>query len=117
MKILAKIIGGYAVFCTSKVLFIIGLVTRYYCGKRCKATERRKAIVELEGEIKILDEKIADAQAAGDNKAKYELMRTRNSLNSSRDAIIVSTNKNPDKYRENTKRALFNVEVNNNGSK
>ena len=117
LKILAKVLGGYAVFCTSKVLFIIGLVTRYYCGKHCKATERRKAIVELEGEIKILDEKIADAQAAGDNKAKYELMRTRNSLNSSRDAIIVSTNKNPDKYKENTRRALFNVEVNNNGSK
>ena len=117
LKILAKVLGGYAVFCTNKVLFIIGLVTRYYCGKHCKATERRKAIVELEGEIKILDEKIADAQAAGDNKAKYELMRTRNSLNSSRDAIIVSTNKNPDKYKENARRALFNVEVNNNGSK
>lgn len=117
LKILAKVIGGYAVFCTSKVLFIVGLVGRYYLGKKCKARERRKAIVELEGEIKILDEKIADAAAAGDNKAKYELMRTRNAINSTRDSIISAVNRNPDKNLESTKRALFNVEVNTNGKK
>lgn len=117
LKILAKVIGGYAVFCTSKVLFIVGLIGRYYLGKKCKARERRKAIVELEGEIKILDEKIADAAAAGDNKAKYELMRTRNAINSTRDSIISAVNRNPDKNLESTKRALFNVEVNTNGKK
>lgn len=115
ISILKKVIVGYGVFCTSKVIFLIGLITRYYCGKNCKARERRKAINELEGEIKILDEKIQDAQAAGDNKAKYELMRTRNSLNSSRDAIISNFDKNPDKYKESARKALFNVEVNTNG--
>lgn len=117
ISILKKVLVGYGVFCTSKVIFLVGLITRYYCGKKCKAKEKRKAINELDGEIRILDEKINDAQAAGDNKAKYELMRTRNSISSSREAIIANFDKNPDKYKETTRKALFNVEVNTNGKR
>ena len=42
---------------------------------------RNEMIGELKTEMEITDEKIKDADASGDNKAKYELMRFKNELN------------------------------------
>lgn len=41
---------------------------------------RNEIIGELKTEMEIIDEKIKDASAKGDNKAKYELMRFKNEL-------------------------------------
>lgn len=42
---------------------------------------RNEMIGEIKTEISIIDEKIKDADAKGDNKAKYQLMRFKNELN------------------------------------
>lgn len=42
---------------------------------------RNEMIGELKAELEIIDEKIKDADRAGDNKAKYQLMRFKNELN------------------------------------
>lgn len=41
---------------------------------------REELLNELQTELHILDEKISDAQSAGDNKEKYQLMRTKGQL-------------------------------------
>ena len=75
-----KLLGGYLVFSASKTIFFLGLLTKYTLGKKCSNRERRKIVSELTTEIELLDEKIEDAKMAGDNKAKYEMMRTRAEL-------------------------------------
>ena len=112
MKVLSKAIAYAGVFSYSKILGIATLVVRHYNGKKTNMKERRKAMVELQHEIEILDEKINDAQAAGDRKAKYEMMRTRNALKSSLDSIKANVSKTPDKDIALAKKALINVEVN-----
>lgn len=42
---------------------------------------RNEMIGELKAELDIIDEKIKDANGAGDNKAKYQLIRFKNELN------------------------------------
>ena len=42
---------------------------------------RNEMIGELKTELAIIDEKIKDADAKGDNKAKYKLMRLKNEIN------------------------------------
>lgn len=115
LQVLGRVIMGYAVFNYSKIAGIALLVTRHYTRKNCTKKERRKAIVELEHEIKIVEEKINDAQGAGDMKAKYALMRTKNSLESALDQIRNSYKKMPDAELAGAKKALINVEVNSNG--
>ena len=117
MKVLGKVLAYAGVFSANPVLGIIALVTRHYNGKKTRRVERRKAMVELQNEMKILDEKIADAQAAGDRKAKYELMRVRNALDSSYDSIKSGMSRTPDKDMLATKKSLINVEVNAGGNK
>ena len=117
MKVLGKVLAYAGVFSANPVLGIIALVTRHYNGKKTRRVERRKAMVELQNEMKILDEKIADAQAAGDRKAKYELMRVRNALDSSYDSIKSGMSRTPDNDMLATKKSLINVEVNAGGNK
>ena len=117
LKVLGKVLAYAGVFSANPVLGIIALVTRHYNGKKTRRVERRKAMVELQNEMKILDEKIADAQAAGDRKAKYELMRVRNALDSSYDSIKTNMSRTPDKDMLATKKSLINVEVNTSGNK
>lgn len=116
IQVLGRVLIGYGVFSWSKIGAIALLVTRHYTRKNCTKQERRKAIVELEHEIKIVEEKINDAQANGDQKAKYALMRTKNSLESSLDQIRHSYKKMPDAELKGAKKALINVEVNGNGN-
>ena len=42
---------------------------------------RNEMIGELKTELQVIDEKIKDADRAGDNKAKYQLMRLKNEIN------------------------------------
>ena len=41
---------------------------------------RNELVRELQTEIKVCEEKIEDAKSKGDNKAKYQLMRTKEKL-------------------------------------
>lgn len=116
IQVLGRVLAGYAIFSYSKIAAIALFVTRHYTRKNCTKQERRKAIVELEHEIKIVEEKINDAQANGDQKAKYALMRTKNSLESSLDQIRNSYKKMPDAELKGAKKALINVEVNQSGN-
>ena len=117
LRVLTKVIAYSGVFSVNPVLGILALITRHYNGKKTRAKERRKAMVELQNEMKIMDEKIADAQAAGDRKAKYELMRVRNAMDSTYDSIKSNMSKAPDKDLLTTKKSLINVEVNTGGNK
>ena len=58
--------------------------------KDIKDKERRnKALDSLRSEVGMIEEKINDARAAGDNKAKYALMRMRDDLNHRLDNLKV----------------------------
>lgn len=94
--VLKKVLAGAALFSVSKVATIILLVTRFYCGSKVKASEKKKVIEELREELAMVDEKIQDAQADGDRKAKYELMRIKNSLNAAVNKITSSYRGSPD---------------------
>jgi hypothetical protein len=54
-----------------------------------KRTKKQKTeiLLEIETEIKMLDEKIEDARGDGNRKAKYALMRTKAELIRARDKI------------------------------
>jgi len=80
MRLFKKLIGGLAIFSISPILGAITLITKKALDKRTTMRERYKILQELETEVVLLDEKIADAKSAGDNKAKYILMRQRSEL-------------------------------------
>lgn len=88
--VLKKVLAGAAIFSVSKVLAIVMIVIRFYCSKKVKASEKKKILIELDNEIAIVEEKINDAQSNGDRKAKYELMRIKNSLVSAKNKITSS---------------------------
>lgn len=80
MSILKKIIGGWAVFAVSPVAFLIGLIVRLCNRGKIRRSEKRRMVMDLESELAIVDEKIRDAAAEGNKEAKYQLMRTRATL-------------------------------------
>ena len=59
---------------------IAGLLGAYACSKKTEVREKRRIMLELETELKIVKEKIEDAKGENDKKQKYELMRTQASL-------------------------------------
>ena len=63
----------------------------WLCGRISKEKNKRIRIElssELETEIKVCEEKINDANAAGDQKQKYELMRLRDKLELERNRVL-----------------------------
>ena len=80
MSILKKIIGGWAVFAVSPIAFLIGLIVRLSNRGKMRRSEKKRMVMDLESELAIVDEKIRDAAAEGDKEAKYQLMRTRATL-------------------------------------
>ena len=78
--VLKKILHTVAIFSVSKVAGVIAVVTHFYLGHKIKNSERKRVCMELENEIKMVDEKIEDARQDGNRQAKYNLMRTRNNL-------------------------------------
>ena len=68
--------GGFVGFALKIIAAIVGMgkVKSEIKGED-DGTVKRKCIAELETELKMTREKINDAKAAGDKKAKYQLMR------------------------------------------
>lgn len=60
--------------------FIALALTKKIGDKRKSFRLRNEMIGELKAEVEIIDTKIQDADRAGDNKAKYQLMRLKNEI-------------------------------------
>lgn len=70
-------------------LLPVTMVARHFSKEKDRRI-RRELARELETEIKIVDEKISDASANGDQKEKYKLMRIKSDLEA--EALRVSAN-------------------------
>lgn len=82
-----KLIGGVALFSFSKIGAVCVLIIRWAAKSKASKQSKRKMLFLLNEEIEIVTEKIDDARAAGDNKAKYALMRSKKELENARDRI------------------------------
>ena len=78
--LLKKLLGTVAIFSVSKIAGVVAIVVSYTLKKKTSVSERRKIIMELETEIKLIDEKIQDARGDGNRDAKYAMMRTKAEL-------------------------------------
>ena len=78
--LLKKLLGTCALFSFGKIKAVIAIVVSYALKKKTTVSERRKIIMELETEIKLIDEKIEDARGDGNRDAKYSMMRTKAEL-------------------------------------
>ena len=87
MDIVKKILATGAIFNFSKIGGFLYLITSIYLDKRRTDAQRREILGDLETEIRLLEEKIQDASADGNRKAKYALMRTKGELEKARDKI------------------------------
>jgi hypothetical protein len=79
----AAIIGG-SLFKAGLLLnpfFLFLGITRGVTRSRRHERIRNEMIGELKAELEVIDMKIADAGAKGDNKAKYQLVRFKNEIN------------------------------------
>lgn len=63
-----------------------------HCSKLKDKRIRNELAKELENEIRICEEKINDANSAGDNKSKYELMRIKDKLEAEKIRVRVNSN-------------------------
>lgn len=63
-----------------------------HCSKTKDKRIRNELARELENEIHICEEKINDANSAGDNKSKYELMRIKDKLEAEKIRVRVNSN-------------------------
>lgn len=82
-----KLIGGVALFSFSKIGAVCVLIIRWVAKSKASKQSKRKMLFLLNEEIEIVTEKIDDARAAGDNKAKYSLMRSKKELENARDRV------------------------------
>jgi hypothetical protein len=88
-----------------KGILLLGRLYTYFNGAKALAgfsdeqkEETKKALTnELELELRIVREKIDDAKAAGDNKAKYELMRVENKIQ--KEIFRIKYNRTPSEFR------------------
>lgn len=78
--LLKQLLRTVAIFSYSKIAGVIAIVVKYALKKKTTNSERRKIIMELETEIELIDEKIADAKSDGNRDAKYSMMRTKKDL-------------------------------------
>lgn len=85
--LLKKCLLTAGIFSWSKIGGIIYIVVSHTLAKQRTEREKKEILVQLEEEIKLLDEKIDDARGDGNRKAKYALMRTRAELKNARDKI------------------------------
>ena len=82
-----KVLGTVAIFSFSKIFAICYLIIKWAGTSKAKKESKRKMTMLLNEEIEIVTEKIEDARAAGDNKAKYALMRSKKELENARDRV------------------------------
>ena len=85
--LLKKILITSAIFNYSKVAGFVYLIVSHTISKKRTLKQKREILLQIETEIKMLDEKIEDARGDGNRKAKYALMRTKAELVRARDKI------------------------------
>lgn len=74
---LKKLFATVAIFNYSKIALVLTVVVTRVLKSKTRKAERRQLIMELEGESKMLEEKIEDAKRSNNNQAKYDLMRSK----------------------------------------
>ena len=79
-SLIKSMLGMVALFSFGKVKALMFLIVRAVNRGKIRKSERRKIIMDIEEELVMIDEKINDAAADGDRKAKYSLMRSREEL-------------------------------------
>jgi hypothetical protein len=77
-KLVANAVTGAAL--VNPLLAIIGTLASWAIDKRLDEKERKKILEDLEGELKIVNEKIDDSKSDNQRKEKYELMRIKQRL-------------------------------------
>lgn len=78
-RMLKLAINHYIAFLINPCLNIVLLIMHKF-SKTKDERMRNELVRELQTEIKVCEEKIEDAKSKGDNKAKYQLMRTKEKL-------------------------------------
>jgi hypothetical protein len=87
MSLLKSALASAALFSVNWMAALIAIAVKYALKKSVTMSERKKIILELEGELEMIDEKIEDAKSDGDREAKYSMMRTRTELKNALDKI------------------------------
>ena len=103
--ILKKLLGTVALFSINPVLGAIASIVLHATDKKLTHEARMEILKELENELAMINEKIEDAKAAGDNKAKYQLMRVANELSEAINKIRVAA-KASDNIKATVKQTL-----------
>ena len=85
--LLKRILVTGAIFSYSKVAGFVYLLVRHTLSKKRTTKQKQEILIQLDTEIKLLDEKIEDARADGNRNAKYALMRTRAELERAKNKI------------------------------
>lgn len=74
-----------------KLAYIPMLALLKHCSNLKDKRIRNELAKELDAEIRICDEKISDANGAGDNKSKYELMRIKDKLEAEKTRVRLNS--------------------------
>ncbi len=80
ISLLKRILVTAAIFNFTKVGAFVYLVTSWTIDKKRTTKQKQEILLEINTEIKMLDEKIEDARGDGNRQAKYALMRTKEEL-------------------------------------
>lgn len=75
-----KVIRGVALFNWSWIGAIMFYIVKWSTRKKVTAASKRKMVMMLETELELVKEKVEDARADGDRKAKYSLMRSQKEI-------------------------------------
>ena len=86
-----KVALMYGAAAQMKLSFVPILMVFRHLSKTKDKRIRNELSMELENEIKICEEKINDANSAGDNDKKYQLMRIRDKLNAERTRVRLNS--------------------------
>jgi len=87
LGLLKKILITGAIFNYSKTAGFIYLLVSHTISKRRTKKQKSEILLQIETELKMMDEKIEDARGDGNRRAKYALMRTKTELERARDKI------------------------------
>lgn len=85
--LLKRILVTSAIFSYSKIAGFAYLLVKHTLSKKRTQKQQKEILLQIETEIKLLEEKIEDARSDGNRKAKYALMRTKAELERARDKI------------------------------
>ena len=80
LGLVKKVIRGVALFNWSWIGAIMFYIVKWSTRKKVTAASKRKMVMMLETELELVKEKVEDARADGDRKAKYSLMRSQKEI-------------------------------------